>query len=481
MRAHFASSLTVLAPAVGLAVGIALFGPGCLCGSGFNEPEAGRDGAPGDASGATDSAAFVDSAVPPADSSIPGFDSSVPPGTDAAPLLDSGFAITDAGPACDPTYVAATCGPMEICGNGLDDDCDGAADDFCICTSIGASQPCFDGNGGHAGLGACAFGTQTCQTGLGEFPYWGLCAGDILPTEEICDGIDNNCDGCVDEGGVCGSLDPIAVCPADITANTLDTVMFTGSGSDDGTIVSYSWTIISAPAGSSTSLSSTSGTSSSLFLDAAGDWVIELCVTDDDGQTDCCTFLVHSIPGEIFRVELTWDVDDDLDLHLAHLPTATHWNVGVASAPNDCMWDNCTGSGLSWTATTAANGPPYPTPDNDPHLDIDSGFPVPAMGPENINIDGPDEIGYRIGVHYYGVTGGGTDAIATVRVFCNGVEIYSDVQAMTSTAANAPFGQNDFWVVADVDLAIDPVTSIYSCTVSSIDALHPSSWADTNL
>jgi hypothetical protein len=43
-------------------------------------------------------------------------------------------------------------------------------------------------------IGACTLGTQTCTDGL-----WERCRDDDGPDEEVCDGIDNNCNGEVDE------------------------------------------------------------------------------------------------------------------------------------------------------------------------------------------------------------------------------------------------------------------------------------------
>ncbi|MBK8257085.1 MAG: putative metal-binding motif-containing protein [Polyangiaceae bacterium] len=89
----------------------------------------------------------------------------------------------------------AVCTPVdEVCGNGLDDDCDGSVDDGCVCTP-GATQTCYSGLPQTAGVGLCKNGTQTC-TNSG----WGPCVGEVLPTEEQCDTLDNNCDGAIDDG-----------------------------------------------------------------------------------------------------------------------------------------------------------------------------------------------------------------------------------------------------------------------------------------
>jgi len=78
----------------------------------------------------------------------------------------------------------------EICNN-IDDNCDGIVDEgiTCVCNP-GETRSC-----GENDIGACSYGTQTCQSDH----RWNICIGEMLPSNEICDNIDNDCDDEIDE------------------------------------------------------------------------------------------------------------------------------------------------------------------------------------------------------------------------------------------------------------------------------------------
>ncbi len=103
---------------------------------------------------------------------------------------------------CDDADPGRSPAADEAC-NGLDDNCDGTVDEGCAC-ELGATQDCYTGPTASRGYPPCAAGTQTCE-GASEFFRWTACEGEVVPALEVCDGRDNDCDGEVDERGAIGA------------------------------------------------------------------------------------------------------------------------------------------------------------------------------------------------------------------------------------------------------------------------------------
>jgi hypothetical protein len=66
----------------------------------------------------------------------------------------------------------------------------------------GKMYTCYSGPAGSEGIGVCRGGSALCMA-AGKL---GVCEGELVPTNELCDGDDNDCDGQTDEGvtNACG-------------------------------------------------------------------------------------------------------------------------------------------------------------------------------------------------------------------------------------------------------------------------------------
>jgi hypothetical protein len=114
------------------------------------------------------------------------------------------------GPDCDDSDRDVRPGAQELCDD-KDNNCNGVTDEGCICTP-GATRQCPQ-------PGACAAGVETCVDGRA---YAGC---SIAPVTDVCNDLDDDCDGAVDEGltqlchrdfdedGFPDDDEPLRVCP----------------------------------------------------------------------------------------------------------------------------------------------------------------------------------------------------------------------------------------------------------------------------
>jgi Notch-like protein len=126
------------------------------------------------------------------------------PGDRLSGLVDEGAACGSGVGECRTGTEVCTAGTLVCTGargpagetcNGLDDDCDGVVDD----APSGLDVPC-----GFSDVGECALGRTICAGGMV------LCNGEIPPVAEVCNGLDDDCDGATDDDPVdvglpCGS------------------------------------------------------------------------------------------------------------------------------------------------------------------------------------------------------------------------------------------------------------------------------------
>ncbi len=118
-----------------------------------------------------------------------GTDDTSVPTLEACTLPATGYA-RDRGD-CDDTVSTIYRGAVDTCDAAmLDEDCNGTPNDppgGCACTSGDPPRPCAGAEG------ICAAGNEACIGGM-----WGSCS--VMATAESCNGLDDDCDGSVDDG-----------------------------------------------------------------------------------------------------------------------------------------------------------------------------------------------------------------------------------------------------------------------------------------
>ena len=123
-----------------------------------------------------------------------------PMGGTCVESVDAGPMADDAGPMNDDAGLLPDAGGCseETC-NGLDDDCDGEVDEALDGSRCGTDE------------GTCEAGVLRCVDGEGT------CEGAVMPAEEECNMVDDDCDGTTDEADVaiglaCGEGEAVGAC-----------------------------------------------------------------------------------------------------------------------------------------------------------------------------------------------------------------------------------------------------------------------------
>jgi hypothetical protein len=230
-----------------------------------------------------------------------------------------------------------------------------------------------------------------------------------------------------------------------------------------GEITEYLWSVDQPTGSKSVFVPSATWPNPTLQANVAGEYEFRLTLTDSTGQESCedAVVFVVVIPDEAIHVELLWDTPadpdqtdegpgagTDMDLHFVHEGFAGGFDLDFDSLPDgwfdltyDCFWFN---PHPDWASIN-------PNDDNDPGLDRDD---TDGAGPENLNLNEPEDTLYKVGVHFFEDNGIEGYTRPTVRIYIftslllelEGPELY----------------ENDMWEVAIIDWSKQQAVPVYT-------------------
>lgn len=205
----------------------------------------------------------------------------------------------------------------------------------------------------------------------------------------------------------------------EVIPQTRLTLSARNSTTTTGNISRWEWSVVQPQGSASIFLPIATRQNVTFEANIVGEYVFRLKVWNTLGVESCSPAekIVNVVSDSAIRVELLWNtprdanqfdtgltltgqsVGSDLDLHF--LRPGTAWDYFGSL---DCHWQN---PNPDWGVRGAMH---------DPSLDRDD---TDGAGPENLNMNSPEDIEYRIGVHYWDDWGYGP-SWASVRVYIFG-------------------------------------------------------------
>lgn len=236
-----------------------------------------------------------------------------------------------------------------------------------------------------------------------------------------------------------------AMCPAPITVGANSQVSLTPSVMAPGPYTCQ-WAVGSRPATANGTFSSpTNCVNTNYFADVVGTHVVNFTVSDGLGGSSTCSTPITVTPNGDLWIELTWDRNNDQDLHLIH-PTAGTWSAASS-------WGN-----NAWDCNFRQRSPSWGTAQQSPNLDRDD---ISGRGPENTRINTPQNgLAYTIGVHMYSWAASPTPVLSTLKLYCGGQLVTTQTRSMNRV--------NDMWVVGTVQFG-----SVSPCQFNLINSIVP--------